>query len=176
MGKLRVALSRNMKLSAISFVGLLTFATTSVLALNGSAGLSELARRNEPPRLSDVTVNIGRVYDERQARVRQGGLRISFRLCDDGPRSGPATVGLVSLTHRWGDRLNDWLLVRERSELIAYDIYFSTPECRARIPWSSTLPADLSYARIFRCYQVTVRVRDPGGRWSNRVTRVVKKC
>lgn len=147
----------------------------STNAYGDTAESSLASARNQSPRLSQVTARIGRVYDEGETRYRRGGLRVRFRLCDDGPQSSPDRFGLISITHRWGDRSLEWFLVRERVPLISWDIYFDQSECRM-ISWSSPTPADFPYVTTYRCYSVTVRVRDPGEQWSNTVTRHVKKC
>ena len=153
-------------------VFLLMAASTEAAGPGSSVGLSS----NDAPRLASVTARIASVYDESRARLRSGGLALRFRLCDDGPPSSDRSFGLMRLEHRWGDGSHTWLFVREQAPLITWDIHFDKPECVSAIPWSSTLPADLSYAGMYACYTVRVRVRDPGGRWSNARSVKVKKC
>jgi hypothetical protein len=124
---------------------------------------------NAPPRLSKLTVRIGTVYLEGGGTKR--GVKGTYRLCDDGPQSSPGRFGLLSITHRSGSSL----LVRERSPSITWDTAFEKPEC-GRVTWSSTIPADLPNMRTSPCYSVTLRVRDPGGLWSNSATRAVTEC
>ena len=126
---------------------------------------------NQPPRIAALSARIGRVHIE-GGRSRSGGVLGTYRLCDDGPESGQSRNGLIRVVHRSGTSL----LVREQYPSISWDIYFATPECRSQIAWSSTIPADLPELRKSRCYSVSISVRDPGGRWSNTVTRAVTKC
>jgi hypothetical protein len=135
---------------------------------SGAAGISAA---NSPPRLSAMTARIGIVHEEGGGR-KQGGVKGTYRLCDDGPQSRPGHDGLMSITHRSGNSL----LVRERYPSPSWDIYFGEPECRSGIFWSSTIPADLGSIRRSPCYSVALRVRDPGGRWSNVVTRRLNAC
>jgi hypothetical protein len=131
---------------------------------------------NDAPRLVGLSARLGRVYDEPNARFRSGGLSVRLHLCDDGPPSSRDRFGLIRVQHRWGDRTYVWLFAREQSILITWDIHFETPECVRAVPWSSLLPAELPHLRTHPCYSVTVRVRDPGGRWSNSLKEAVKPC
>lgn len=131
---------------------------------------------NAAPRISNVSARIARVYDEAHVKWKSRGVRGTYRLCDDGPQSTPQRFGLIRVTHRWGTRTLESLIVREQYPSISWDIYFRKFECRSGISWSSTIPADIPLVHNYPCYSVTLRVRDPGGRWSNAVTRVVKKC
>ncbi len=139
-------------------------------------GRADTISANKAPRITAFSARIGRVYEE-GGGYRNGGLTMRFALCDDGPEN---VVGRryarISVTHRWGSRRAERLLVREQEDLITYDIHFVPPECVRGIPWTSTVPADLPRTRFYRCYSVTLRVRDPAGRWSNSFTRVVRGC
>jgi hypothetical protein len=137
----------------------------------GSAEPNLRSAANQPPRLAALTARIGRVHIE-GGGSKSGGVLGTYRLCDDGPQTGPSRTGLVRIVHRSGHSL----LVREQYPSISWDIYFGTPECRSRIAWSSTIPADLPELRKAPCYAVSLSVRDPGGRWSNVVTRRVTTC
>lgn len=143
----------------------------SALSIGDESGVARPSSANAPPRLSAITARIGRVHEE-GGGTRVGGVRGTYRLCDDGPQSSPGHFGLISTTHRSGNSL----LVRERYPSTSWDIYFGKPECRSKILWSSTIPADLPSIRNSPCYSVAIRVRDPAGRWSNIVTRVVNRC
>jgi hypothetical protein len=161
----------------------LTLAIACIGAVNSMAtgtedasGTAASPARNEAPRLEALTARIGRVYDEAETRFRSGGLSIRFRLCDDGPQSTRRRTGLIRLDHRWGDSSRTWFAARELTELITWDAHFATRECVGAVPWSSMLPADLSYLRRYPCYDVRVQVRDPAGRWSNTLRARVKKC
>jgi hypothetical protein len=150
--------------------------TIVVIAMVGGAVASS-AVGDGPPRVADLTARLGPVPVQGGGTKR--GVKGTYRLCDDGPPSSGKRSGLEEVTHRWsaGTRRDDMsLLVRERRPSISWDIYFRQSECRSRIFWSSTIPADVSIARSYPCYSVTLRVRDPGGRWSQSVTRDVKKC
>jgi hypothetical protein len=159
-------------------------ALASIVLTSMIAGSSAYARGpdivsmrvNHVPRLQTLAARVGRVYHEQSGRFRAGGLSIRFSLCDDGPPSSARRFGLLRLEHRWGDRFYTWLTVREQARLITWEVRFEKTECVAAIPWSSALPADLPYVRRYPCYVVRLRVRDPGGKWSNTLSDVVKKC
>ncbi len=151
----------------IAVAAMLGFATGSGLALSTAS--------NAPPRLSNLTAHIGRVHLE-GGGSKKGGVKGTYRVCDDGPQTSRGRFDLIRITHRWGNQGFDRRLVREQYPSTTWDVYFDKPECRAKIFWSSTIPADLKSVRAYACYSVTLRVRDPGGKWSNVVTRVVKNC
>lgn len=132
---------------------------------------------NKAPRLSNVKASIGTVYDEAAAKPRKNGLKLSFRVCDDGPPASAKRYGLINITFRWRDRLSEsYLTVEEQGEMITWEVYFHKPECVSNIPEDDPLPAFLPYVGGYPCFSVTVKVRDPGGLWSNAVTQVVRKC
>jgi hypothetical protein len=159
--------------AAITTIAVAT-AVTGGTGVAADATISQAV--NDTPRLGPLTARIGRVYDEAEARFRAGGLGLRFRLCDDGPQSTRLRTGLIRLDHRWGDRSRTWFAAQELAPLITWDVRFRTRECVRSVPWSSTLPADLPQLRGYPCYTVRVRVRDPGGRWSNMARAEVKKC
>jgi hypothetical protein len=149
----------------------LSLGVTTALSFDVKSGVASASTANASPRLSLITASIGPVFAEGGGK-KDGGVRGTYRLCDDGPQSSPGHVGLISITHRSGSSL----LVRERYPSVSWDIYFDKPECRSKISWSSTIPADLPSIRNSPCYSVALRVRDPAGRWSNIVSRGVNRC
>jgi len=60
--------------------------------------------------------------------------------------------------------------------MITWEISFHRPEYVPNIPEDDPLPAFLPWTASWNCLTVTVKVRDPGGLWSNAVTHVVKPC
>jgi hypothetical protein len=149
----------------------LLWVSTSAFSVGETIGLGQPSALNNPPRLSALKARIGRVHLE-GGGTKEGGIRGTFRLCDDGPQTSRGRHGLISITHRSGTSL----LVRERYPSTSWDIYFAKPECRSGIFWSSTIPADLPSIRTSPCYSVAIRVRDPGGLWSNVVALAVNRC
>lgn len=140
---------------------------TGELANHGTAA----SRANNAPRLSALTAKIGPVHEE-GGGIREGGVRGTYRVCDDGPQTTSRRPSLIRITHRAGESL----LVREQYPTPTWDVYFDKPECVSAIPWSSTIPADLRELRELSCYSVSLRVRDPAGRWSNGATRAITRC
>jgi hypothetical protein len=130
---------------------------------------------NGPPALSIVSAKIDRVYDEAESRWKPGGVKGAYRLCDDGPPSDVSHFGLIEIAHTWGTKRFVSLLVRERFTTPSWDVYFRKRECRS-IAWSSTIPADLPDAHAYPCYLVSIRARDPGGKWSAPDRRNVRRC
>jgi hypothetical protein len=153
------------------FACAVSLAVISALSFGQPSGDAGASGKNAPPRLSAFSASIGRVHEE-GGGTKDGGVKGTYRLCDDGPQSGPSRFGVMSIIHRSGNTL----LVRERYPSPSWDIYFGKPECRSKIFWSSTIPADLPAIRESPCYSVALRVRDPAGRWSNIVSRMVNKC
>jgi len=61
-------------------------AATVVLAVVlGASSTAKSTVSNQRPRLSNVKASIGTVYDEAAAKPRKDGLKLSLRVCDDGP-------------------------------------------------------------------------------------------
>ena len=119
---------------------------------------------------------IGRFYEEGTGK-RAGMLHFRYTICDDGPMNvDPSRYARISVTHRWGSRKRESLLVRESYDLITYDVYFRTKECVSNIPNTSSVPADTPHATRYPCYGIVVRVRDPAGLWSNPAKRVLRRC
>jgi hypothetical protein len=132
---------------------------------------------NAAPRLVIEQAATGRFYDEGTGRKRARMVHLRFTLCDDGPQNlSPSRYARIIVTHRWGTRRRESLLVRESSDLITYDVYFRTAECVRRIPWTSAAQADLPQTASYRCYAVSVQVRDPAGKASNLARRILRGC
>jgi hypothetical protein len=164
---------RDARLRRVRLVALVAVAGLAHIA---GAELSSSAVLDRPPRVSDLTVRLGAVPVQGGGRKR--GVKGTYRLCDDGPSANSRRSGVEEITHRWSTRTGTdvMLLVRERHPSISWDIYFRRAECRSRIAWHSTIPAEVAVARSYPCYSVSLRVRDPGGSWSRYATRVVRRC
>jgi hypothetical protein len=134
--------------------------------------VGERAVRNQAPELRGLTARIGRVWEEGRG-WRQGGLQLRFGICDDGPQNSGRRWALVEIRHRWRNEAGATRTRSERQPLITYDIYFAKRQCLRKIGAISLVPSRLD---SLSCYEVGLRVRDPAGKWSQRVDRAVQPC